>query len=67
MIVCVCNNLNCRKVRAAIDAGAVCANGVYNHHGVQKQCGQCVETIGTMLDDAEEAAIAPGGWQVLPA
>ncbi|WP_119167962.1 (2Fe-2S)-binding protein [Algihabitans albus] len=49
MIVCVCNNLNCRKVREAVDAGALSCAKVYLHHGVRPQCGRCIDTVREML------------------
>ena len=52
VIVCVCNNLNCRKVREAVDAGAVSCAKVYLHHGVRPQCGRCVDTVREMVQTA---------------
>lgn len=41
MIICVCHNLNCRKVGDAIDAGASSPKEIQAHHGNQFQCGRC--------------------------
>jgi bacterioferritin-associated ferredoxin len=49
VIVCVCNNLNCSKVREAVEAGASSCAKVYLHHGVRPQCGRCVDTVRGML------------------
>ncbi len=52
MIVCVCNNLNGRKVAEALEAGASSCAKVYLHHGVRPQCGRCLATVREMLGEA---------------
>jgi bacterioferritin-associated ferredoxin len=54
MIVCICNRLNDATVRAAILAGARCADNVYAKCGVERNCGQCQDEIELMLDQAAE-------------
>jgi len=49
VIVCLCHNINCRKVREAIDAGAASCAKVYMHHGVRPKCGRCVDTVREMV------------------
>lgn len=49
MIVCVCHNINCRKVREAVDAGASSCAKVYLHHGVRPKCGRCVDTMRELV------------------
>ncbi|MAK63029.1 MAG: (2Fe-2S)-binding protein [Ponticaulis sp.] len=41
MIICVCHNLNCRKVGEALDAGAQSPKEIQAHHGNKFQCGRC--------------------------
>jgi len=53
MIVCVCNRLNEAKVRMAIARGAGTPCEVYAGCGVERNCGQCQETIADMLDEAQ--------------
>jgi bacterioferritin-associated ferredoxin len=53
MIVCMCNRLNDAKVRAAIQAGAKTPAEVFKLLRVQRACGQCIESISTMLDEAK--------------
>ena len=59
MIVCVCNRLNEDRVRAAIESGAACPDDVYARCGVRKNCGRCQETIGALLDENQDVALAP--------
>jgi bacterioferritin-associated ferredoxin len=53
MIVCVCNRLNEERIRAALENGPACAEDVYGLCGVERNCGQCQETIADMLMDAQ--------------
>jgi bacterioferritin-associated ferredoxin len=41
MIVCVCNALGEKEVRAAARQGASCPNSAYAFHGRRPRCGQC--------------------------
>ncbi|WP_241762409.1 (2Fe-2S)-binding protein [Hyphomonas pacifica] len=52
MIVCVCNRINCKSVRAAVDAGARSPKAVQSHHGCKFQCGKCSCSMGEII--AEE-------------
>ena len=49
MIICVCNRINCRSVREAVDAGARSPKAVQAHHGCKINCGKCSTTIGEMI------------------
>ncbi|MEZ5998615.1 MAG: (2Fe-2S)-binding protein [Hyphomonas sp.] len=51
MIICVCNHINCKSVRAAVDAGAASPKDVQAHHGCKFQCGKCSPSIGEMISD----------------
>ncbi len=51
MIICVCNHINCRSVREAVEAGARSPNAVQAHHGCKFNCGKCSTTIGEMISD----------------
>jgi len=53
MIVCVCNRLPEARIRAAITCGAATPEQVYAGCGVERNCGQCQETIEDMLLEAE--------------
>ena len=45
MVVCLCNYLNEKKIKHAIDKGARSPQEIYHHCGVEMDCGQCFCTI----------------------
>lgn len=49
MIVCICNRINCRGVREALESGARSPNAVQAHHSCKFNCGKCATTIGEMI------------------
>ena len=49
MIICVCNRINCRSVREAVESGARSPNAVQSHHGCKFNCGKCSTMIGDMI------------------
>lgn len=51
MIICVCNAINCKSVRAAVEAGADSPRAVQSHHGCRFQCGKCRSSIGELISD----------------
>ena len=51
MIICVCNAINCKSVRAAVEAGADSPKAVQAHHGCKFQCGKCRPSIGEMISN----------------
>ncbi|MGN5375074.1 (2Fe-2S)-binding protein [Sphingomonas hankookensis] len=55
MVVCVCNALKERDVRAAARGGANSACQAYRALGCQAKCGQCVPFARAIID-AERAA-----------
>ncbi len=52
MIVCVCNRINCKGVREALDAGASSPAAVQAHHGCRFNCGKCSNTLVEMISEA---------------
>ncbi len=41
MVVCICNAIREKDVRAAVRAGASCPSSAYAQVGRRAQCGQC--------------------------
>lgn len=41
MIVCVCNAIREKDIRAAARAGASCPSSAYAQNGRRPRCGQC--------------------------
>lgn len=62
MIVCSCNVLTDSEIRAALASG-VCPRtpfAVYNCLGCSPNCGRCIATVRTIIDEAN-AGMATGG------
>lgn len=60
MIICVCNRINCRSVREAVESGARSPKAVQAHHGCKINCGKCSTTIGEMIAEQMDRC-APQG------
>lgn len=60
MIICVCNRINCKSVREAVDAGARSPKAVQAHHGCKFNCGKCSCSIGELIaEKMDKVLIAP--------
>lgn len=60
MIICVCNRINCRSVRDAVDSGARSPKAVQAHHGCKINCGKCTSMIGEMIAKQMDRQIPQG-------
>ncbi len=49
MIICICNRINEKAAKEAVDAGARSARAVLAHHGCQFNCGKCKCAMGEFL------------------
>ena len=58
MIICVCHNLNGRKVGEAIDNGAQSPKEIQAHHGNKFQCGRCKPEMCALIR-AQNSADTP--------
>ncbi|MAQ13898.1 MAG: (2Fe-2S)-binding protein [Sandaracinus sp.] len=58
MIICVCHNLNCRKVGEAIDSGAKSPKEVQSFHGNKFQCGRCKPEICSRIRERNSDTVA---------
>lgn len=56
MVVCICNAIRERDVRAAARNGSRTASQAYRSMGCQAKCGQCVPVARAIID--EERAVA---------
>lgn len=54
MIICICNRINCRSVRDAVDSGARSPKAVQAHHGCKFNCGKCSQSIGELIAEQVE-------------
>lgn len=53
MFICVCQRITDRDFDAAVAAGAADCDGVFAFKKAVPQCGQCLELMQEMLDQAE--------------
>lgn len=56
MIVCVCNCLNEKKVKTAIQSGASTPGRVHAANGTKVCCGMCVPDITSMISQEKGSA-----------
>ncbi|MAW99263.1 (2Fe-2S)-binding protein [Stakelama pacifica] len=56
MVVCVCNAIREKDVRAAARAGATSACQAYRAVGCQAKCGQCVPFARAIIAEERSAA-----------
>ncbi len=56
MIICICRNLNEKKINDAIDAGAGTPRQVLGFHGEKANCAQCSCEIRQMIRERNAAA-----------
>ncbi len=59
MIVCVCNRLNERDVRTAIERGARGRDQVHACLGADIQCGACLDWVQDIVDSHLSAQAGP--------
>ncbi|MFW5661766.1 MAG: (2Fe-2S)-binding protein [Oceanicaulis sp.] len=58
MIVCVCNVIRCRDVKAAAEKGVSDVPGVFKACGAKPKCGRCFEEAAKMIGASVAAAAA---------
>ena len=56
MVVCICNALGEKDLRAAIRAGAACPVSAYARFGAKPKCGQCLPFARTIIATERAAA-----------
>ncbi len=49
MIICICNRINEKTARAALEAGARSPKAVLAHAGCQFNCGKCKCEMGSFI------------------
>jgi len=58
MIVCICNHLNCKAVRKAVQSGARAPKDVQMAHGCKFNCGKCKLEISELICDEMEKSLS---------
>ena len=56
MVVCICNALGEKDLRAAIRAGAACPTSAFASFGAKPKCGQCLPFARTIIATERAAA-----------
>jgi len=51
MIICICNRINEKAAKEAVDGGARSPRAVLAHHGCKFNCGKCKCAMGEFLAD----------------
>ena len=62
MIVCICNRINCSKVREAVQNGARSPKQVQASHGCQFNCGKCKREISELIGEEMENSLSTSGF-----
>lgn len=67
MLVCHCNVVSDRAIRAAVQGGACDVDDVVEHCGAGADCGGCIPSIEALLAEAELAVSDPAAVAALQA
>lgn len=60
MIVCLCEAVNDRTIRKAIDNGSTTVRELTQACGAGRQCGSCCNDLRRMLESKELGPSSPG-------
>lgn len=63
MYICVCNGVNERDIRCAIDAGARTFGDLQRELGVASGCGQCAREAQCLLGEKPQECVFGAGLQ----
>ena len=55
MYVCICNAFTCKDVRKVRDEGVSKSGQVYKKLGCKMQCGKCLDTIDSVLNELNDS------------
>lgn len=68
MIVCICNSVNSKTIKSAIDDGANSLNAIRSCTGAASSCGKCQFKVARLLSDSQKAnaAVVPQAYEVMP-
>lgn len=54
MYVCICKQITCGQIRAAVDQGVITVRDLKQQLGVASQCGKCAGCARGVLENALE-------------
>jgi bacterioferritin-associated ferredoxin len=58
VLICLCNGISDKRIRACAENGGCSVAEVYRNHGCQPRCGKCIPYIREILQEA-----APGSGE----
>ena len=55
MYICLCNNLNSKKVNYAIEKGVSSSKKIYSFYNCKPKCGKCIDLMNCIVEkDADK-------------
>ena len=51
MYICICNNLNSKKVSEALHKGVSSSKKVYSYYNCKPKCGKCVDLMNCIVKE----------------
>jgi len=58
MIICICNRINCKDVRKAVQSGARAPKDVQASKGCKFNCGQCRLEISELICEEMDKSLS---------
>ena len=59
MYVCICNNINCKKIDKALNAGISESKKVYSYFNCKPKCGKCVQFMNDLIKEKKQSQYKP--------
>ena len=50
MYICLCNNLNSKKVNYAIERGVSSSKKIYSFYNCKPKCGKCIDLMNCIVE-----------------
>ena len=51
MYICLCNNLNSKKVIEALQKGVSNSKNIYSYYNCKPKCGKCIEFLNEIIEE----------------
>ena len=51
MFICLCNNLNSKKVIEALQKGVSNSKNIYSYYNCKPKCGKCIEFLNEIIEE----------------
>lgn len=50
MYICLCNNLNSKKVSYALEKGVASSKKIYSFYNCKPKCGKCIDLMNCIVE-----------------